>query len=50
MIIEKQRNGSYLITDFVGNNRIHCVYYFYTKADAIQKFRQYRKQKKDLLK
>ena len=44
MKIEKQYNGSYLISDIVKGYRIKQVYYFYTKQEAIKHFRQYRKE------
>tara|TARA_R100000315_G_C5174536_1_gene100905 strand:+ start:369 stop:521 length:153 start_codon:yes stop_codon:yes gene_type:complete len=47
MTIEKQQNGSLLISDIVNNQYIKQVYYFYTKKDAIKLFRQYRKQLKN---
>ena len=46
MIITKQQNGSYLITDIVKGYWIKQVYYFYTKKEAIKLFRQYRKELK----
>jgi len=47
MIITKQLNGSYLITDIVKGYWIKQVYYFYTKKEAIKLFRQYRKKLKN---
>ena len=45
MTIEKQQNGSLLISDIVNNQYIKQVYYFYTKKDAIKLFRKFRKEK-----
>ena len=45
MTIERQKNGSYLITDTIKKERIKQVYYFYTKKDAIKLFRKFRKDK-----
>nr|BAR16039.1 hypothetical protein [uncultured Mediterranean phage uvMED] len=47
MIITRQHNGSYLISDIVKGYWINQVYYFYTKKEAIKQFRQYRKQLKN---
>jgi hypothetical protein len=47
MIITRQQNGSYLISDIVKGYWINQVYYFYTKKEAIKQFRQYRKQLKN---
>ena len=45
MIIERQRNGSYLISDIIKGYREKQVYYFYTKKEAIKLFRKFRKKK-----
>ncbi len=47
MIVTKQLNGSYLISDIVNGYWIKQVYYFYTKKEAMKLFRQYRKQLKN---
>ena len=46
MIIEKQGNGSLLISDIVNGYWIKQVYYFYSKKEAIKLFREYRKKEK----
>jgi hypothetical protein len=45
MIVERQGNGSLLISDTVGNDWIKKVYYFYSKKEAIKLFREYRRSK-----
>ena len=47
MIIEKQGNGSLLISDIVNGYWIKQVYYFYSKKEAIKLFREYRKEVKN---
>ena len=47
MIIERQGNGSLLISDTVGNDSIKKVYYFYSKKEAIKLFREYRREVKN---
>ena len=44
MTIERQQNGSLLISDIVNNQYTKQVYYFYTKKDAIKLFRKFRKE------
>ena len=44
MTIERQHNGSLLISDIVNNQYIKQVYYFYTKKEAIKLFRKFRKE------
>ena len=44
MIIERQSNGSLLISDIVDGYWIKKVYYFYSKKEAIKLFREYRKE------
>ena len=44
MIIERQKNGSYLITDTIKKERIKQVYYFYSKKDAIKHFKNLKKK------
>jgi hypothetical protein len=46
MIVERQDNGSFLISDTVGNDWIKKVYYFYSKKEAIKLFREYRRKVK----
>ena len=46
MIVERQGNGSLLISDTVGNDWIKKVYYFYSKKEAIKLFREYRREVK----
>ena len=47
MIIERQSNGSLLISDIVNGYWIKQVYYFYSKKEAIKLFREYRKKEKE---
>ena len=47
MIVTKQLNGSYLISDIVNGYWIKQVYYFYTTREAMKLFREYRKQLKN---
>jgi hypothetical protein len=47
MIVERQSNGSLLISDTVGNDWIKKVYYFYSKKEAIKLFREYRREVKN---
>ena len=49
MIIERQSNGSLLISDIVNGYWIKQVYYFYSKKEAIKLFREYRKKEKAAL-
>ena len=44
MIVERQGNGSILISDIVDGYWIKQVYYFYSKKEAIKLFREYRKE------
>jgi hypothetical protein len=44
MIVERQGNGSLLISDIVNGYWIKQVYYFYSKKEAIKLFREYRKE------
>ena len=41
MIIEKNTEGAWLISDIVGGYRISQRYYFYTKREAVRLFREY---------
>ena len=44
MIVERQSNGSLLISDTVGNDWIKKVYYFYSKKEAIKLFKNLKKE------
>ena len=44
MIIERQGNGSLLISDIVDGYLLKQVYYFYSKKEAIKLFREYKKE------
>jgi hypothetical protein len=44
MIIERQGNGSLLISDTVDGYWIKKVYYFYSKKEAIKLFRDHKKE------
>jgi len=44
MTITVQHNGSLLISDIIKDEYIKRVYYGYNKKDAIQLFKQYRKE------
>jgi hypothetical protein len=44
MIIEKQANGSLLITDIINSQFIKKVYYFTTLRDAKRDFKAYAKE------
>lgn len=46
MNIEKQNNGSLLISDIVNNQYIKQVYYGYSKKDAMRLFKKYKKEHK----
>jgi hypothetical protein len=46
MIIEKQQNGSILITDIINEQFIKKVYYFTTLTNAKKHFKAYAKQVK----
>jgi hypothetical protein len=46
MIIERQDNGSILISDIVNGYYVKKVYYFYSKKEAMKLFREYIKQEK----
>ena len=43
MIIERQHNGSLLISDIVNGYWIKQVYYFYSKKEAIKLFKNLKK-------
>jgi hypothetical protein len=47
MIIERQGNGSLLISDIVDGYWIKKVYYFYSKKEAMKLFREYIKEVKN---
>jgi hypothetical protein len=44
MTVEKQQNGSILITDIINSQLIKKVYYFTTLTDAKRDFKAYTKQ------
>ena len=44
MIIERQGNGSLLISDIVDGCWIKKVYYFYSKKEAVKLFREHKKE------
>jgi hypothetical protein len=44
MTVEKQQNGSLLITDIINSQLIKKVYYFTTLRDAKRDFKAYTKQ------
>jgi hypothetical protein len=46
MTIERQGNGSLLISDIVNGYYVKKVYYFYSKKEAIKLFREYIKEEK----
>lgn len=43
MIVTKQQNGSYLITDIIGTQLVKQVYYGHTKKAAMKLFRQFKR-------
>ena len=43
MIVEKQGNGSLLISDIVDGYLLKQVYYFYSKREAIKLFKNLKK-------
>ena len=40
MTIDKNMQGAWRITDIINNNPITKVYYYYTKREAVQLFKQ----------
>ena len=44
MIIQKQQNGSLLITDIIKEQFIKKVYYFTSRKDAKRDFKAYTKE------
>jgi len=48
MTVEKQHNGSFLISDIVNGYYVKKVYYFYSKKEAMKLFREYIKQEKTI--
>ena len=44
MIVERQGNGSILISDIVDGYWIKKVYYFYSKKEAVKLFREHKKE------
>jgi len=47
MIVERQHNGSLLISDTVNGYYVKKVYYFYSKREAMKHFREYLKKEKN---
>jgi hypothetical protein len=45
MIIDKNREGAWRISDIINGYWVERVYYFYTKKEAIKLFRKFRKEK-----
>jgi len=43
MTIERQRNGSFLITDIKNGVLLRRVYYGYSKTEAVRLFREFIK-------
>lgn len=43
MTIEKNYQGAYVITDIIGGYLVHRVYMGYTKKEARQLFREYKR-------
>jgi len=42
MIVERKfPSGAWEISDIIGDNYLHQVYFFYTKREAIAEFRAY---------
>jgi rRNA processing protein Krr1/Pno1 len=46
MTVERQSNGSLLISDIVNGYHVKKVYYFYSKKEAMKLFREYIKKEK----
>jgi hypothetical protein len=44
MIVERQGNGSLLISDIVNGYYVKKVYYFYSKKEAIKLFREHKEE------
>jgi len=47
MIIEKNAQGAWRISENINGYLETQVYYFYTKAEAIKKFNQFKKRLKN---
>jgi hypothetical protein len=47
MTVERQNNGSLLISDIVNGYYVKKVYYFYSKKEAMKLFREYIKEVKN---
>jgi hypothetical protein len=47
MTVERQSNGSLLISDIVNGYYVKKVYYFYSKKEAMKLFREYIKEVKN---
>ena len=44
MIVERQDNGSFLISDMIEGYWLKEVYYFYSKKEAIKLFKNLKKE------
>ena len=40
MTIDKNNQGAWRISDIINNHLVTKVYYYYTKKEAIQRFKQ----------
>jgi hypothetical protein len=40
MMIEKNTQGAWVISDIIGGYRVTQTYYYYTKREAVQLFKQ----------
>ena len=47
MIIDKNKEGAWVIRDIINGYWEKQIYYFYTKKDAIKLFRKYKKEVKN---
>ena len=47
MIIDKNNEGAWRITETINGYLETKVYYFYTKKEAIKKFNQFKKERKN---
>ncbi len=43
MTIERNNNGAWVLSDFIDGYLVTQIYYYYTKRDAVAKFRSYCK-------
>lgn len=44
MIIDRNKEGAWRISELINNHLVTKVYYFYTKRQALKLFKQYIKQ------